>query len=52
MFRAINRTVIQLHRIRIGPLKLDDSLEEGQIRELTDSEISALYEQVQLTGQD
>lgn len=52
MFRAINRTVIQLHRIRIGPLRLDDSLEEGQIRELTDSEISALYEQVQLTGQD
>ncbi len=43
MFTAVGREVTRLHRLTFGSLSLDKALEPGQWRELTDSEIAALY---------
>lgn len=42
MFAAGNRTVLSLHRHRMGPLELDDDLAEGQYRPLSEEEIEQL----------
>jgi 16S rRNA pseudouridine516 synthase len=44
MFQAIGKRVVYLQRISMGPLELDESLELGQYRELTDDELSLLKE--------
>ncbi|KAB2338887.1 rRNA pseudouridine synthase [Cytobacillus depressus] len=44
MFEAVGKRVIYLQRISMGPLKLDESLELGEYRELTDGEITELIE--------
>ena len=48
MFRAVGREVTQLHRLTFGPLVLEDTLAEGQWRELTEDEVAALYEAAQM----
>lgn len=40
--KSVDKKVIYLKREEFGPLKLDESLEEGEYRELTDEEISIL----------
>lgn len=42
MFETINAKVVYLKRISMGPLKLDESLETGEFRELTEEEINLL----------
>ena len=42
MFQAVGKKVIFLKRLSMGPLKLDESLEPGAYRELTDAEIDSL----------
>ncbi|MCU6707629.1 rRNA pseudouridine synthase [Paenibacillus sp. J5C_2022] len=42
MFEAVGKRVLTLKRISMGPLRLDDALEEGQYRELTPEEVSLL----------
>lgn len=42
MFEVFKSTVTELKRTSFGPLYLDDSLEEGDYRPLTDEEISLL----------
>jgi len=42
MFQSREKTVVYLRRISFGSLKLDESLEEGQYRELTEEELSYL----------
>lgn len=42
MFEAVGRTVTALHRPVFGPITLPEDLPEGQWRELTDEELSAL----------
>lgn len=42
MFEAVDKEVIQLHRLTMGPLKLDPDLELGEYRELTEEEMSLL----------
>lgn len=42
MFEAVGKKVTYLKRIKMGPLQLDESLEEGEYRELTDDELDAL----------
>jgi 16S rRNA pseudouridine516 synthase len=44
MFQAVGKRVIYLKRISMGPLKLDETLELGEYRELTDDEIKQLIE--------
>lgn len=44
----LNHPVIYLKRIRIGSLMLDENLKPGEYRELTESEIKALKESVNL----
>jgi 16S rRNA pseudouridine516 synthase len=44
MFQAVGKRVIYLKRISMGPLMLDDTLELGEYRELTDEEIQQLRE--------
>lgn len=44
MFAALGNRVIELKRVKMGSLALDDRLEEGQCRELTAEEV-ALIEQ-------
>lgn len=44
MFEARNRTVTYLKRLSMGTLQLDEDLELGQYRELTDEEIKELKE--------
>ncbi len=43
MFGAVGKPVTALKRLRFGPLLLDESLEAGQFRELTEEETAALY---------
>ena len=43
MFGAVGKPVKHLHRLRFGPLTLDQALEPGQYRELKEEEIAALY---------
>ncbi|MGG0717394.1 pseudouridine synthase [Robertmurraya massiliosenegalensis] len=44
MFEAVGKKVIYLKRLSMGPLKLDESLELGEYRELTDEELQHLLE--------
>ena len=43
MFGAVGKPVKQLHRLRFGPLLLDETLMPGEYRELKEEEIAALY---------
>lgn len=42
MFEAVGKSVLYLKRIQMGGLKLDESLELGEYRELTEEEIDLL----------
>ncbi|MDV4149406.1 pseudouridine synthase [Clostridium sp. AL.422] len=42
MFEAVGKTVVYLRRVEFGTLKLDEELEEGEYRELTEDEINIL----------
>ncbi|MFO1444201.1 rRNA pseudouridine synthase [Bacillus sp. Bva_UNVM-123] len=44
MFEAVGKRVMYLQRISMGPLMLDESLELGEYRELTDEEVTELLE--------
>lgn len=44
MFEAIGMEVVYLKRLSMGPLVLDEDLELGQYRELTEEELQALEE--------
>lgn len=44
MFKAIGMEVVYLKRISMGPLVLDEELELGEYRELTEEELKALEE--------
>ena len=44
MFEAVERQVTALHRLTFGSLTLDEALAPGQWRELTESELDALYQ--------
>lgn len=44
MFQALGKQVTYLKRIKIGKLKLDDALELGEYRELTETELALLLE--------
>ncbi|WP_010239707.1 pseudouridine synthase [Clostridium arbusti] len=44
MFIARNKEVVYLKRISFGPIKLDESVNEGSYRELTEDEVKALKE--------
>lgn len=46
MFRAVNMEVVYLKRLAIGNLELDEDLELGEYRELTEEEIQLLKEKV------
>ena len=48
MFSAVGREVTKLHRETFGSLVLDPNLPEGQWRELTGEELSALYNDAQM----
>ena len=42
MFNAVNNEVIYLKRLSMGPLKLDEKLQSGEYRHLTDDEVEQL----------
>lgn len=42
MFQSVNKQVIFLKRISFGPLLLDESIEQGRYRELSEDEINIL----------
>jgi len=42
MFESVEKTVIYLQRLEMGPLKLDETLELGEYRELTEEELDLL----------
>lgn len=42
MFEAVGKRVVYLQRISMGPLKLDEKLELGEYREMTDEEVDLL----------
>lgn len=44
MFQAVGKEVIYLKRMSMGRLKLDEALEPGEYRHLTDEEVSVLSE--------
>ncbi|MCM3619522.1 rRNA pseudouridine synthase [Sutcliffiella horikoshii] len=44
MFQAVGKTVIYLKRLSMGELKLDEDLELGEYRELTDEELELLQQ--------
>jgi 16S rRNA pseudouridine516 synthase len=44
MFEAVGKEVLYLKRLAMGSLILDPSLKEGQYRELTDAELTMLYD--------
>lgn len=44
MLKAVGHPVIALKREKIGPITLDETLSEGQWRELTEAEEAALYQ--------
>ena len=48
MFSAVGREVVKLHRETFGSLVLDPNLPEGEWRELTADELSALYQDAQM----
>ncbi len=44
MFEAVGKKVVYLQRIKMGPLPLDETLELGEYRELTEEEVESLRE--------
>ncbi|MFC6332494.1 pseudouridine synthase [Paenibacillus septentrionalis] len=42
MFQSVGKQVLRLNRLSMGPLELDQSLERGQYRELTEEEVEQL----------
>ncbi|MNP58449.1 Ribosomal small subunit pseudouridine synthase A [compost metagenome] len=42
MFESVGKKVVYLRRISFGGLPLDESLEEGEYRELTEEELKIL----------
>ncbi len=50
MFSAAGHEVLALHRRAFGPLELDPGLREGEWRELTAAEVSALREAAGMNG--
>ena len=42
MVKACGKTVVDLQRISMGPLRLEESLKLGEFRRLNDSELEAL----------
>lgn len=42
MFEAVGKRVIYLKRLSMGPLELDETLELGEYRELTEEELDKL----------
>lgn len=42
MFEALDKSVVFLRRVKFGPMELDENLEEGEYRELTDEEVEIL----------
>lgn len=46
MFESVGKKVLYLKRLEMGPLKLDESLKEGEYRELSDEELKRLEESV------
>lgn len=44
MFAAVGNHVEKLHRLQIGALQLDDSLQPGQWRALSESEVTKVFE--------
>lgn len=42
MFESLDKKVVYLRRIKFGPIDIDEDLEEGQYRELTDEEVEML----------
>lgn len=45
MFAAVNKKVIYLKRLKMGPIALDPSLTTGQYRKLTDAELAPITRQ-------
>ncbi|MFC4355868.1 pseudouridine synthase [Chryseomicrobium palamuruense] len=43
MFEAVGKKVVYLKRLEMGSLRLDESLQEGDYRELTQEELEHLY---------
>jgi 16S rRNA pseudouridine516 synthase len=48
MFQSLEKKVVYLQRVAFGPLKLDESLEEGTYRELTEDELILLKKEAGL----
>lgn len=48
MFQSVGKEVVYLQRVAFGPLKLDESLEEGTYRELTTEEVTLLMREAGL----
>lgn len=48
MFSALGCTVTALHREQVGPIVLDECLQPGESRLLSDEEVEALYQAVDL----
>ncbi len=44
MFEAVGKRVVYLQRLSMGPLKLDEELELGEYRELTEEELTNLLD--------
>ncbi|MGD6894921.1 pseudouridine synthase [Bacillus infantis] len=44
MFEAVGKKVVHLQRLSMGPLRLDETLELGEYRELTEEELQSLME--------
>lgn len=44
MFAALGNKVIELRRVQMGNLKLDEALKEGECREITDDELKEITE--------
>ena len=44
MFESVGKKVVYLKRLSMGNLKLDESLELGEYRELTDEEVKLIEE--------
>jgi 16S rRNA pseudouridine516 synthase len=42
MFAALGNRVNELHRLSIGPIELDEMLNPGEWRELSDEEVASI----------
>ena len=42
MFGAVSQRVLELDRVKIGLLELDDTLERGEYRKLTEEELNLI----------